>query len=78
LASERPSRTGGVRPGHDFVGKSTLNVVGHVPIRFLLLVSGASLLYIRSIKRGLRNVALVNICKLAKASGVSPADLMKF
>lgn len=34
--------------------------------------------YVSGIERGLRNVALVNICKLAKALGVSPADLMKF
>lgn len=33
--------------------------------------------YIGGIERGERNVALVNIVRLAKALGVSPSDLIK-
>jgi transcriptional regulator with XRE-family HTH domain len=34
--------------------------------------------YIGGIERGERNVALLNICRLAKALGVTPANLMSF
>jgi transcriptional regulator with XRE-family HTH domain len=44
----------------------------------LAFEAGLARSYVSGIERGLRNVALVNICKLAKALGVSPADLMKF
>jgi transcriptional regulator with XRE-family HTH domain len=34
--------------------------------------------YVGQVERGERNIALVNICKLANALRVSPADLMRF
>jgi transcriptional regulator with XRE-family HTH domain len=34
--------------------------------------------YVSGIERGERNVALLNICKLAEALGVTPANLMSF
>jgi len=32
--------------------------------------------YVGSVERGERNIALINICKLAKTLGVSPSDLL--
>jgi len=34
--------------------------------------------YLGGVERGQRNIALVNICKLAQALEVSPAVLMEF
>ena len=42
------------------------------------LKSGIDRSYMGSVERGERNVALINICKIADALGVSPAELMEF
>jgi transcriptional regulator with XRE-family HTH domain len=34
--------------------------------------------YISGIERGLRNISLLNICKLADTLGVQPSELLKF
>ncbi len=34
--------------------------------------------YVSSVERGTRNIALINICRLADALGVNPATLMDF
>ena len=34
--------------------------------------------YVGGVERGERNISLVNICRLAKALGLKPADLMNF
>jgi transcriptional regulator with XRE-family HTH domain len=44
----------------------------------LALESGIARSYLGGVERGKRNIALVNICKLADTLGVSPADLMLF
>jgi len=44
----------------------------------LALESGLARSYLGGVERGQRNIALVNICKLAHALGVSPATLMGF
>lgn len=44
----------------------------------LALESGISRSYLGGVERGQRNIALVNICKLAEALQVSPAKLMTF
>lgn len=44
----------------------------------LALESGLARSYLSGVERGQRNIALVNICKLANALGVSPSDLMEF
>lgn len=44
----------------------------------LSLESGIARSYLGGIERGQRNVALVNICKLAEALGVPPAKLFNF
>lgn len=40
--------------------------------------SGIARSYLGGVERGQRNIALVNICKLAYTLGVSPARLMEF
>lgn len=44
----------------------------------LALESGLARSYLGGVERGQRNIALVNICKLAAAMGVSPAEVMGF
>lgn len=44
----------------------------------LSLESGLARSYLSGIERGVRNVALVNICALADTLGVSPQELMAF
>jgi len=44
----------------------------------LALESGIARSYLGGIERGQRNVALLNICRLAEALSMPPADLMKF
>lgn len=34
--------------------------------------------YLGGVERGQRNIAVVNICRLAQALGVEPAELMRF
>jgi transcriptional regulator with XRE-family HTH domain len=40
--------------------------------------SGLARSYVSGIERGLRNVSLLNICKLANTLGVQPSELLKF
>lgn len=44
----------------------------------LALESGLARSYLGGVERGQRNIALVNICKLAEALNVPPAKLMEF
>lgn len=44
----------------------------------LALESGLARSYLGGVERGQRNIALVNICKLAETLGVSLPELMKF
>ena len=44
----------------------------------LALESGLARSYLGGVERGQRNIAVVNICKLAQALGVEPAELMRF
>ena len=44
----------------------------------LALESGLARSYLSGVERGVRNIALVNICKLAHALEISPARLMSF
>ncbi len=44
----------------------------------LALESGLARSYLGGVERGQRNIALVNICRLAEAMNVSPAELMMF
>ena len=44
----------------------------------LALESGIARSYLGGVERGQRNIALVNICKLAETLGVKPAVLMEF
>jgi len=44
----------------------------------LALESGIARSYLGGIERGQRNVALLNICRLAEALSLPPADLMEF
>lgn len=43
----------------------------------LALESGLARSYLGGVERGQRNIALVNICKLAETLEVTPAELMK-
>ncbi len=44
----------------------------------LALESGLARSYLGGVERGQRNIALLNICKLADTLGVPPAELMAF
>lgn len=44
----------------------------------LALESGLARSYLGGVERGQRNIALVNICKLAESMELPPAELMKF
>jgi transcriptional regulator with XRE-family HTH domain len=44
----------------------------------LSLESGIARSYLGSVERGQRNIALINICRLAEALGVPVADLFLF
>ena len=44
----------------------------------LSLESGLARSYLGGVERGQRNIALLNICRLAKALGIKAADLMAF
>ena len=44
----------------------------------LALESGIARSYIGDVERGLRNIALVNICRIADTLRIAPAELMKF
>lgn len=44
----------------------------------LALESGLARSYLGGVERGQRNLALVNICRLAQALGVPPARLLEF
>ncbi|GLQ89594.1 helix-turn-helix domain-containing protein [Dyella flagellata] len=43
----------------------------------LALQSGLARSYVSGVERGLRNIALLNIVKLADTLGVSPAELLE-
>lgn len=44
----------------------------------LALDSGLARSYLSGVERGQRNIALVNICKLADALKIDPSELLKF
>lgn len=44
----------------------------------LALESGIARSYLGGVERGQRNIALLNICKLANTLGIEPSELMKF
>lgn len=44
----------------------------------LALESGIARSYLGGVERGQRNIALVNICRLAEALKVEPSELLKF
>lgn len=44
----------------------------------LALDSGLARSYLGGVERGQRNIALVNICRLAQALGLPPARLLEF
>jgi transcriptional regulator with XRE-family HTH domain len=44
----------------------------------LALESGIARTYIGDVERGIRNIALINICRIADTLGIKPAELMKF
>jgi len=44
----------------------------------LALECGMARSYLGGVERGKRNIALLNICKLADALSVSPAEMLKF
>ena len=44
----------------------------------LALESGLARSYLGGVERGQRNIALINICKLAQAMDVTPAEVMGF
>lgn len=44
----------------------------------LALESGIARSYIGDVERGLRNIALVNICRIANTLMIEPAELMRF
>jgi transcriptional regulator with XRE-family HTH domain len=44
----------------------------------LALESGLARSYLGGVERGQRNIALLNICRLAEALGIPPSDLLDF
>jgi transcriptional regulator with XRE-family HTH domain len=44
----------------------------------LSLESGVARSYLGGVERGQRNIALLNICRLAEALSVSPDELLRF
>jgi transcriptional regulator with XRE-family HTH domain len=44
----------------------------------LSLESGVARSYLGGVERGQRNIALINICRLAEALAVSPSELLIF
>lgn len=44
----------------------------------LALESGLARSYLGGVERGQRNIALLNICRLAETLGVSTSELMRF
>ena len=44
----------------------------------LALESGIARSYLGGVERGQRNIALVNICRLAEALEVEPTELLRF
>lgn len=44
----------------------------------LALESGIARSYLGGVERGQRNIALLNICKLANTLGIKPSELLKF
>ena len=44
----------------------------------LSLESGLARSYLGGVERGQRNIALLNICRLARALGEPPSELLKF
>lgn len=44
----------------------------------LSLESGVARSYLGGVERGQRNIALVNICRLAEALKVAPSELLRF
>lgn len=44
----------------------------------LSLESGVARSYLGGVERGERNIALINICRIAKALSVDPSELMRF
>ena len=44
----------------------------------LALESGLARSYLGGVERGQRNIALLNICRLAETLGLPPSDLLKF
>jgi len=44
----------------------------------LAFEAGLDRTYVGGVERGERNIALVNICRIAKALGVAPAELLDF
>ena len=44
----------------------------------LALESGIARSYLGGVERGQRNIALLNICRLAESLGITPAKLMTF
>jgi len=44
----------------------------------LALESGLARSYLGGVERGQRNIALINICRLAEALGVPPSELLVF
>lgn len=44
----------------------------------LALESGLARSYLGGVERGQRNIAIVNICKLAEAMKIDPSELLKF
>ena len=44
----------------------------------LALESGLARSYLGGVERGQRNIAIINICKLADALNLDPSELLKF